>query len=116
MAKNMIRPHRNATAIQTISIRSSGCFHQSRFSGDWTAMTAAPPPLPGDRDLDQLHDPPDDVEDGRNRHPEEQQQKGVVEHPLHDGNALAAGRRSALTLLRGHLSRPPSLSPMIPRR
>src|SRR5262245_28275477 len=42
----------------------------------------------GDRDGGDLHHAPQDVEDSRNRHAEEEQQEGVVENPLHDRHAL----------------------------
>ena len=45
-----------------------------------------PPESGCDRNLGQLHDSPDDVEDGRNDHSDEQQQEWVIQDALHHGN------------------------------
>src|SRR5690606_10918731 len=105
MKANMNTPQRNAITIQMISAGATGSFHHTRCSGGWIAMTGLR--SPGHRDLGQLHHPPEDVEDGRDGDAEKEEQKRVVEHPLHERNALrnrTAGRRGALALC--HLTTP----------
>ena len=76
--KNMNSDQISAIAIQVPSTLSSGCFHQTISLGGSIALTRLPDPfqpcvgalylcgvLAGEGNGDDLHDPPDNVEDGR---------------------------------------------------
>src|SRR5215831_15575071 len=88
--KNMMRPQTKATAIHTNSPRATGSFHQMRVSGGLIAMTGSYLRFLFDgvdqRNLDELHDPPQDVDDGRRDDADEEQQKRIVENALHEGH------------------------------
>jgi hypothetical protein len=70
----MTRPQTKAIAIQMISGAWSGSY--------W--------------DVGDFHDAPYHVEDGGKRDAEEQQQEGVVQHPLHEGYGSAVVCGAAL--------------------
>src|SRR5689334_15466436 len=103
MVKNITRPHTKARPIQKTSIFSTGSFHQSRCAGGCMAMmppvgrTRVEALLFRERDLGDLHDAPDHVEDGRYGDAEEKQQERIVENALHrrDASAMLCGRCSA---------------------
>src|SRR5215208_1604718 len=96
MVANIASPQTNASAVQMISTRSTGSFHQIRCAGGVTAIFSlvqfqlvcyAPSSL-GERDRSDFHDAPQRVEHCRNGHAEKEQEKWIVEHALHEGDSL----------------------------
>src|SRR5262245_23751763 len=84
MNANMKMPQRKAMAIHTSSTFSIGSFHQIRCSGGLTDIVISVSSMSlGERNGGDLHDAPEDVQHGRDGHPEEQQKERVVENALH---------------------------------
>src|SRR5678816_2019150 len=86
--KNMIRHHTSAITIQMSSVRSSGSFHHTRSEVDEMVIAAPWIVLFRDRQSDDLHHAPDDVEHGGHRDADEEQQERVVEELLHGRGGL----------------------------
>src|SRR5512139_874680 len=115
MNPNMNKPQRKAMTVQINSTFSMGSFHQIRSFGGVTAMRfprsfqIAPLRLAGapcsfrQRDGGNLHHAPKDVEHRWNRYAEEQQQKRIIENPLHHRDALEfSGSSDSIWLCRRH--------------
>src|SRR5271166_3662809 len=100
--KNMMMPHTKAMAIHTNSPLATGSFHQTRSCGGFIAIVPLllhqiDKPYIGD-----LHDAPQNVDDGRDDHAEKQEEEWVVENPLHERNALWHLRSRLRFLALGH--------------
>src|SRR5262252_10531316 len=108
--KNITMHHANAMTIHRISSRWMGCFHQTRWSGGWMALIVCSLSRRAsrslreraDRNAQDAHDAPDDVEHGGHRHAEKEQQERVLEDHLHRRDLLFIGRHRALLV--AHLS------------
>src|SRR5512134_590207 len=87
MVKNITKPQRKAIVIHTISIRCSGSFHHRRFSGGVSAI-ACRLLLLGDGDEDDVHQPPQQVENSWTGNADEQKQERVVRDALHQRDAF----------------------------
>src|SRR6516165_7507381 len=100
--KNMMMPQTKAMAIHTNSPLATGSFHQRRSCGGFIAMGPlllhqTDKPYVGD-----LHDPPQNVDDGRYHHAEKQEEERVVENPLHERNAQRRLLSRRCFLVLGH--------------
>src|SRR3972149_5749585 len=104
MNENMNTPQRKAMTVQINSTFSMGSFHQIRCLGGAMAILvpthlasrlaashfvkSSAPRSFGKRDGGDLHHTPKNVEDSRYGYADEQQQKRIIENPVHRWDGL----------------------------